>query len=392
MKTSGSGPIKVALYGMDPRSFKTMQLFLKGPCRAIAEVVDEADAEIDIIDADFACAGEILENRRQKTPQRPIVLLSLQTLKIENTYFVPKPVNAQQLTVVLSQLGSPKKKHPTVAIAEQPTQVESIVKPSISKTVDVNPLPEKTKPKRSTFQDNEGGYTSFLGTLLDIDFNDAEQLPKASFDPKSYFLSYVLSAIKVAAHHGNAHQLNSIWTPLLIFPETRQIWLDADDKQLRAFAGIEQSKMFAGNISLIPLDLETTAVAENDKGKFQDLDAFIWKLALWTSKGRFPIDINPAMPVYLKHWPNYTRLLLIPDAMRMAALLIDGPRAPLDMAKVLQVKPHYVFAFVSACQSLGILAQAKRQSDALVMPEPPKPNKKQSLFSKILHKLRGDQA
>jgi hypothetical protein len=148
--------------------------------------------------------------------------------------------------------------------------------------------------------------------------------------------------------------------------------------------------MFAGNISLVALDVEAASSIEQDKSKFQDVEAFIWKLALWTSKGRFPVDIDPNLPVYLKHWPNFTRLMLIPEVMRMAALLIDSPRSPLEVARVLQVKPHYVFAFITACQSLGILAQAKRQSDNLVMPEAPKPSQKQSLFSKILHKLRGE--
>jgi hypothetical protein len=383
MKPSGSGAIKVALYGMDARSCKTMQLYLKGPCRGIAEVVDEAVAEVDILDADFAKAGEILEQLRQKTPPRPIILLSLQVLKIENTYFVAKPVNAQQLMGVLSQLG---KKHPPVAI-ESPEKLEPILKPI---PTEAPVLVEKPRKRRSTFQDNEGGYTAFLGTLMDVDFHDPEQFIKASFDPKNYLLSYVLSALKVSSHLGVAQQLNSVWKPLLIFPGTRQIWLDADDKQLRAFAGIEQSKMFAGNISLVALDVEAASSIEQDKSKFQDVEAFIWKLALWTSKGRFPVDIDPNLPVYLKHWPNFTRLMLIPEVMRMAALLIDSPRSPLEVARVLQVKPHYVFAFITACQSLGILAQAKRQSDNLVMPEAPKPSQKQSLFSKILHKLRGE--
>ncbi len=383
MKPSSLGAIKVALYGMDSRSCKTMQLYLKGPCRGIAEVVSEAEAEVDILDADFAKAGEILEQLRQKTPPHPIILLSLQSLKIENTYFVAKPVSAQQLMGVLSQLG---KKQPPVAI-EQPEKLEPVLSPTLKEAPVVV---EKTRQRRSTFQDNEGGYTAFLGTLMDIDFNDPEQLIKASFDPKNYLLSYVLSALKVSSHLGVAQQLNSVWKPILIFPRTRQIWLDADDKQLRAFAGIEQSKMFAGNISLAALDVEVAGSTEQDKSKFQDVEAFIWKLALWTSKGRFPIDIDPKLSIYLKHWPNFTRLMLIPEAMRMAAILVDSPRSPLEVAQVLQVKPHYVFAFVTACQSLGILAQAKRQSDTLVLSEAPKPSQKQSLFSKILHKLRGE--
>jgi hypothetical protein len=388
MKKSGSVPIKVALYGMDPSSYKAMKFYLKGPCRGIAEVVEEAEAEIDIIDADFPRAGDILESRRQNTPQRPIVLLSLQTLKIENTHFVAKPVNAKELIATLTRLGEIKNQQDSMILEtlskDELVVLETDIKPQIQR-----PQAQPSRQKRSAFLDNEGGYTTFLGTLSDIDFNDIAQLRNASFNPKNYLLGYVLSAIKVSNHQGSAYQLNSIWKPLLIFPDTRQIWLDADDKQLRAFAGIEQNKIHTGNIGLMPIDPSATALAKNPD-KFQDMDSFIWKLALWTSKGRFPSDIDPYHPVYLKHWPNFTRLLLIPDAMRMAALLVEGARSPLEMVKVLRVKPQYAFAFISACRSLGILVPAKSKTDEIVISEPPKPNKKQSLFSKILHKLRGE--
>ncbi|MCK9605986.1 MAG: hypothetical protein M0R33_05985 [Methylomonas sp.] len=392
MKKAGQAPIKVALYGMDPRSYKTMELYLKGPCRGIAEVVSEGDALIDIIDADHATAGDILAACRQKVPQRPIVLLSLQTLKIENTHFVQKPVNAEQLMEVLNQLARGKKTKevlaPPVPVVKQ---TRGTTDSDQQRIVADNSRPEARQPqrKRSTVENNEGGYTAFLGTLPDIDFNDPEQLLTASYDAKSHLLHYVLSAYKVACHQGSAQQLNSIWKPLLIFPDTRQVWLDADDKQLRVFAGVEQNKMFASNISLVPIDAGTVKEGKA-KDKFQDMEAFVWKLTIWTSKGRFPVGINPALPVFLRHWPNFTRLLLIPDAMRITSLLLKGAYTPLDIIKVLNIKPQYVFAFISACHSLGILGQSQRRSDLMLTPEPPKANKKQNLFSKILNKLRGD--
>lgn len=393
MKKAGPVPLKVALYGMDPRSYKTMELYLKGPCRGIAEVVSDADAHIDIIDADHATAGNILEACRQKVPQRPIVLLSLQHLKIENAHFVQKPVNAEQLMAVLNQLARARKtKEPTepVAVLEQPEGTIGSDRKN-NETAISNAEVRKPEKKRSAFENNEGGYTAFLGTLLDIDFSDPEQLAKARFDAKVHLLSYVLSAYKVACHQGSAQQLNSIWKPLLIFPDTCQIWLDADDKQLRAFAGVEQNKMFAGNISLTPIDAEAVRQGKA-KDKFQDVNAFIWKLSIWTSKGRLPVAIDPNLPIVLKCWPNFTRFLLIPDAMRMASLLLKGPYTPLEVGKVLNVKPQYVFAFMSACLSLGLLSQTQRsvEAAATAVPGVIKTNKKQNLFSKILNKLRGD--
>lgn len=387
MSKSGPVSIKVALYGMDPRSYKTMEQYLKGPCRGIAEVVAETDADIDIIDADFPTAGDILEARRRQTPARPIVLLSLQTLKIENTFFVQKPVSVEQLTAVLTQIFSHKQPKQTHSVETAQDQPEKSQIPQ-QQTVADNPESIMPAKPRKVFESNEGGYTAFLGNLADIDFNDPKQLLNARFEAKNYLLGFVLSAYKVACHEGSAHQLNSMWKPLFIFPDTQQVWLDADDKQLRVFAGMEQNKVVGGNISLQAIDVEGSREGKA-LDKFQDMDALLWKLSIWTSKGRFPSAIDPRHPVYLKQWPNFTRLLLIPDALRMAALLMRGPRSPLDIVRELHVRPQYVFAFISACHSLGLLANCRRRADVIVAPEALPVNKKQNLFSKILSKLRG---
>ena len=389
MKKHGPVAIKVALYGMDSRSHKTMELYLKGPCRGLAEVVAEQDADIDMIDADFATAGEILETRRQQNPDRPIVLLSLQSLKIPDTHFIQKPVTVEQLTAVLTGISrAQKEKFETATELEQENpaelnQAESEQSPEVFPAASPSSL-----KKRNAFEGNEGGYTAFLGNVSDVDFDDPSQWRQASFDPKNHLLSYVLSAYKIACHQQRAQQLNSMWKPLMIFPESRKVWLDADDKQLRVFAGMEH-KPFANTISLSPVN-EAANVSNKAADRFQDMDAFIWKLSIWTSKGRFPANIDPNLPVFLKQWPNFTRLMLIPDAMRITALIVKSPRTCLEIITILQVRPQYVFALITACQSLGILSQCQRQADFMVVPESPKPNQKQSLFSKILHKLRGD--
>jgi hypothetical protein len=78
------------------------------------------------------------------------------------------------------------------------------------------------------------------------------------------------------------------------------------------------------------------------------MNSFIWKLACWTSKGRYPQALNLTEPVYLKQWPNFTRLLITPHAMRIAALLTTGPRSVLEIIHGLKIKPQYVFIFISA--------------------------------------------
>lgn len=87
-----------------------------------------------------------------------------------------------------------------------------------------------------------------------------------------------------------------------------------------------------------------------------------------------------------------TRLVVTPHALRISALLIRGPRTMLNIAEVLDIKPQYVFVFVSACQALDFIGQAKRTDDQLVVPAEIKSTQSSGLFKKILNKLRATKS
>lgn len=411
MKKGSKVPLRIALYGMDDRACKTMEMYLKGPCQGIAVVTGETDADIDMIDADNVRAKEILETRRASTSNRPIILLSLQNLQIENTFFIKKPVNVAQITNVLDRIKAttPSLKvepsHNIKTTSESPIKVETVVQPTPEKPQKVamevyankpagvkhidNLERQKTAKHQSAMQLNEGGFTAFLGTVSTIDFDDPTHWANAHFDPKQYFLGYVLAAIKTAKQQTRVLQLNSIWKSLIVFPNTQEIWLDADDKQLRSFAGMALGAGSSSNMTLTAADTAITVNRAMDK--FQDMNAFVWKVAIWTSKGRFPVGIDINQPIFLKRWPNFTRLVITPDAMRIAALLVQSPRTATEVISLLNTKPQYVFVFLSACHTLGLLGQKEPQIVETVATEQTaqitKP--KQGLLSKILSKLRG---
>jgi hypothetical protein len=142
-------------------------------------------------------------------------------------------------------------------------------------------------------------------------------------------------------------------------------------------------------MSVTPLDHESSALVRALE-KFHSTDAFLWKLACWASKGRYPATLDIKQPVYLKSWPNFTRLLVTPHALRIAALLIQRPRTLTSIAEILNIKPQYVFVFISAACALGLAGQARREVDKLVRPPEIKPNKKQGLLSRIIRKLHGN--
>ncbi len=410
----------MCLYGMDTRTQKTMQMFLLGPCKEIARVVKESEAEIDIIDADAIGAKDLLDLCLARKPMRPVILLALEQLEIENTIYVKKPVKTEMMLSAFKEAdkwlkGKKKKtgiKKPIrPVVTEKPAQKVEISKPaakvqhvkidklSDEKKVYVNPIEQqKTEKHKAAMMINEQSFSSFLGIVPGVDFDDPLQWQNASYNPKQYYQGYVQSAVKTALNKGQTLQLNSGWKPLIIFPNSDEVWLDVDDKQLRAFAGVTisavreaETSASASAMRLLPVNPDQE-IFSTKLDKFHSINAFLWKLACWTSKGRYPSSIEAlSAPLYLKQWPNFTRLVITPHAMRISALLISGPRSIEGIIHTLNIKPQYVFIFVSAAYATGILGHARRQADKIIETEIPavKSVEKKGIISRIMKKLRG---
>lgn len=403
--------LKVALHAMDDRSTKLMKMYLQGPCAGIAVVVGDRDAECDIFDADSAGAKKLLDSRLTTKSHRPIIALSLQDQTSGDVLYIKKPVKIEEMLAALEKAralvhasmpapaakASPisnkaaqppqeVKKAPPATKTATPTAPE---KPTTKKNIQDTDEQKKTSKHQAAMQLNEKSFGAFIGNVPGIDVNDPKHFAKATYNPKDYFQGYVESAFKVCEAKGQIRQLNVGWNPLIMFPHSHEIWFDVDDKQLRAFAGLALNNTLDIKITLTPLDPNSSALVKA-LDKFHTMDSFIWKLALWASKGRYPAALDINQPVYLKCWPNFTRLLVTPHAMRITALLMQGPRTLGNVAQVLNIKPQYVFVFISAAYALGIAGQAKRDADVLVHPAEIKPNKKQGLLSRIIQKLRGN--
>ncbi len=401
MKDNQTKPLQAVLHGMDGRTYKTMVMYFQGPCKGVAVVVEDIDAEVDIIDTDFAAGQDALRKIQEKGIVRPVIVLSREDNKLENVIYVEKPIRLSNMLAAFEQAKTITEKKgltkPSPLAHETPVASKDVVaangdeanNAAAKKAREDSDERKKTAKHKTAMQLDESGFSSFIGIVPGIDFSDREQVLKASYSPKNYFQGYVLSAFKVSKEKNRMLQLNSTWKPLLIFPHSHEVWLDADDKQLRAFASLEMNKATGTKLTITAVDPATSGVG-GKLDRFHDMDAFIWKLAIWTSKGRYPQAIDINRPVFIKHWPNFTRSLITPHALRITALLINGPRTMLNISEVLNVKPQYVFVFISAAYALGLVGQAERRADELFVPPPIEPVKKESkgLLSKILGKLR----
>ena len=485
---------------MDSRAVKTIMLFLQGPCKGAAFVVNDAeDADVDFFDADTFGSKKLLEKHLQTKLLRPTVVLSLHEYVHKGILHLTKPIKTSDMLAVLEQTKtlanelskkaaepalvtpsdtaekddfdlfndelfdyisssswdepvapqaaaeilrvvtvSQKAEEPAPAVTnldndhklsenqgEMPSPPSPETQPVGNETEagtsnsesEISTLPvseteviademadETEKQELKTYVGNlernkiskhqtsmrldENGYHDYIGEIEEIDNNDPKHFDKAQYNPNDYLQGTVWSAYLECTAKGQIMSLASDWLHATLFPNTKELWLGANDIETKGFAGIKLKRKTTTETPLLTTVDPNTIDKEYALDKYQNIEAFMWKLACWTSKGRYPDDIDYRLPVYLSHWPNFTRLLITPHALKIAALLIQGPRTMGNIAQMLKIKPQYVFVFISAAHAIGLANQAKRVADSLVQPPDVKPNKAKGLLSKIMSKLR----
>ena len=102
-----------------------------------------------------------------------------------------------------------------------------------------------------------------------------------------------------------------------------------------------------------------------------ELEAFLWKLALYTYGGYLPEGIDVNKPAYLKYWPNLTRFEPTPNAMRIASLLSRQPVALAFIVRILNIPQKHVFNFFAAANATGYAGPAVREVDNMLLPSYP---------------------
>ena len=392
-------------------------VFLQGPCKNQGVIVTDSNAEVSVIDLDKFKARKVLEENLKKYPKRPIIALSVTAQDIPNAIFLRNPVQIESMMKVIAEARLRLDSSDDLAGSMEEI-ASKISEESRNKTTETNERPdrisEETQKKGASTPANpairqhsnrhkaamildEKGFKKYIGSVMDIDVRDLAQVKKAYYDPKHYLQGYVQEAVKIAVAKNSVIRLNTGWKPITIFPDTQEIAVDMDDKQLRLICAvpiksIDRFDTFSpgeARGSTITVVEKPDALEKYNPEMIQSVESFLWKLTLWTSKGRIPIGTNLYHPCYLKRWPNMTRLLGMPHSMRIAALMVSGPRTLLNITETLGIRQRYVFAFFSAATAVGIVGEAERQREVRSnAPAELKPRKHSNFLGGILRRLR----
>ncbi len=407
----GTSPLQIYIVGMDQRARNMLQLFFHHMCHNDYVLANEAVADISIVDMDAVHAEQIRQKHTNKYPDRPIILASLLKPASNNDVFLKKPIQPEELISILNQIKAsflepepisipqtvpPENKHPAESEKDIPLPlVQTNMAMSATALNTKGVLVEKSKGKHAAPPNQSGEIISLFPTAkpnaqtvqpqpkISIEIQDKE---KSSFlyNPENYLQGYIQNAYQLAQRENRNVSLKGPWRPIIIMPETREIWVEQSHAHLYALAVMP---VRGKDISTELLDKGRPLPEKG--GSVQSIEFFLWKLAMRTARGRIPVGTDLRAPVYLSHWPNLSRLMPVQNGLRIAALWTNQPVSLMETATMLAIAPKYVFSFYSVADALGLVnQQVKNSGDERASPVSSQPeHERRGLFRKILARL-----
>ncbi|MDD2893627.1 MAG: hypothetical protein PHF20_06815 [Halothiobacillaceae bacterium] len=392
--------LKVSIVGMNERALQLFTMFLEGPARGSCQIVTNGTHEVVIIDLDGVESPRLWLDLRRKF-HGPVIVLSVTEKQLNNAFWVCKPVQSEHFSAALVKARKALKNSPA-AVPAKPPEVKppapvAPARPSpVERKEDAKPhLSEPAEKASSTSpaaqlmaEDEDERAQNCCGNFQDATYTDPRSRDELFFDPALTLLGVYREAMKLSAEGGIAKIAGLGAYPLFVGGAINFASTPMPEPFLRAVCA---RSMDASPVSVGLVELEPKAIGVSEDQRLRRLDNMLWKISLWSSRGRVPQGTSLTAPVRLRGWPNIPRLMSVPHSMRIAALWAVQPSGLLETAQKLGVPYRFVFSFYSACQSFGLVEQQKSSetSPSSVADAPAKPviNEKRGLFGGLLKKL-----
>jgi len=385
-------PFRIGAIGMDQRQHNMLRVLFARKCANRYDLVEECSAELCILDLDASDGEHLWQEFRRRHPQQPLILVSLKdrTVVDPSTLFVKKPIPVHCLMKALqTQCGRLEEAPPAddQDPADPSTPGGSAAAGTATPEAPISPQLRRPPPaNRIPSLAGTAAEQVFVGTAADVDPWDPEQRAGIYYNPDHYLQGHVQQALNLAVRHNRNVTVEGPWPTLELFIQERRIRVAAEERHLRPYCTLPDATR---EVSLQLFDGE---IPRNGDTQTYSTQTFFWKLALWASRGRLPEGTNLFRPIYLRRWPNFTRLVVTPYALAIAALWAEQPRSLIDTAHCLQIPQRYVFAFYSAAKSLQLAGETRRAADTLLAPPDLAVSRQRGPLERLLDRLKGHAA
>jgi len=188
------------------------------------------------------------------------------------------------------------------------------------------------------------------GSLPDVDLDSATERRRIYFSLDGLLLPWVKRAVEAGHESGKPQQVVGVPGALFYLPHEEGFLVNIDAELLLQLA---RTRFGFDEISL----LEREEDAALPQGRHVAADELLWKLALFTARGRLPENLSADEPRLLKTVPDFDRLQEIPHARSVAELWQSQRLSAQNIATMLGVPQRFVFSFLVAADAIGLYCQ-----------------------------------
>jgi hypothetical protein len=267
----------------------------------------------------------------------------------------------------LSNLESTNTHIITLSLSESPNTSSNIV--HIKKPITGVELLRAAEKIRQSSNVSKIEYKNIIETNIE----DTEL-----YDP-SYFLQGMLrKAIQLSEKES---------TPTLITFQKYYIEIDATEKK----AKFNFPKKRLRNVCQFPLNNNLCSISKNlmplsdIESSSISLTELSWSIAVLSSRGRLPRNVNSKALYKLRAWPNLTRWEISDNALKIASLWSQKENTIAGITQQLSVSAACVHSFITAALDSNLAVISNETSEILSFP----PKKEHTpLFKKLLNRLK----
>jgi DNA-binding response OmpR family regulator len=389
----GNSKVVVDIIAPNSRTFNMLEFVLQQHGKGRFELSRGNRPDLVVVDFDKSDVLITFRKFRSRFPDTPAVLLLNQSeeyealpeeVRIGAEFILLKPFAAKDFISKINECLGGISESPVLIVSTAVRSISHGIEPVNSK-VELEPstrfaaksevtVPLQTSSGTRTVQpatrqrtwealENENIAYSFA-LESDIDMADANAVASIWLKTDQKLLGYLKRAI--------SQQTTAQTAICLSIGESSSFYISPNAKTV-AVAGKNNSlfELAAQDFDDRKVSVIESAMPDRNVITQLETEAFLWKLALHTYRGYLPDGIDVNKPVYLKYWPNLTRLDPTPDAMRIASLLCRQPVALAFIVRILNIPQKHVFNFFSAANAIGYAGPAVREVDNMLLPSYP---------------------
>ena len=380
-------PLKITLTEMNERTRALIEYYIERSKNRVFSLADNADGT-DVILADFDHPGAASRLPALKRRSNcALIVLAVGERKIDDAIVVRKPLDssglehaATEALALLTERRQNRQAYPDKLKTEipvpEPANQGSVYDPAADPAADLaaDPEPAETPsyfrttdairtgtrilPVENRIERFNAKMHLLCGPSRTLDNLRSPESPDHRFDAAQCLGRRAARILFEPAPDVKAVQLNLANADIYLFPALQRVYSSVSLENTRnvqnIFRGSDDQDINELNYTSDNVNELVDVLNQSRKYSFS-AQSFCWLAALFNARGRLPSGFDLDTICALKHWPNLTRLELIPHCLEIAAAWSDKPAALPEIVDRVRCEPRHAASFLYAATTINVM-------------------------------------